>query len=91
MNAVSKLSFKMLLLLQILTDCFDYSQESCLGCSAFGLCSAWQNGAFATINKMFLYIVTQEISLGIRLCGYLSEVQGSDVIITVRAQIQKHT
>ena len=48
-------------------------------------------GDLATINKMVLYIVTQQISLWIRLSGYVCEIRGSDVTITVRARIHKHT
>ena len=48
-------------------------------------------GDLATINKMVLYIVTQHISLWIRLCGFVCEMHGSDVTITVRARIRKHT
>ena len=47
-------------------------------------------GDWATINKMVLYIVTQQISLWIRLYGYLCEMHGSDAI-TVRERIHKHT
>ena len=48
-------------------------------------------GDLATINKMVLYIVTQQISLWIRLCVYVCEGHGSDVTITVRARIHKPT
>ena len=48
-------------------------------------------GDLATNNKMVLYIVTQQISLWIRLCGYVCEMRGSDVTVTVRARINKHT
>ena len=47
-------------------------------------------GDLAIINKMVLYIVTQQISLWIRLCRYVCEMHGSDVTITVRARIHKH-
>ena len=65
-KAVSKRFFKMHLLLQICTDPYDIRHESSLRGPAFCLCSAWRYGAFgdlATINKMVLYIVTQQISL----------------------------
>ena len=48
-------------------------------------------GDLATINKMVLYIGTQQISLWIRLCIYLCETHGSDVTVYVRARIRKHT
>ena len=48
-------------------------------------------GDLATINKMVLYIVTQQISLWMRLCVYVCEMHGSDVTITVRARIYKLT
>ena len=94
MNVGSKLFFKMHLFLQISTDHFHIRHESSLGvphsaCARRGDMAL--SSDLATINKMVLYIVTQQISLWIRLCGYVGEVRGSDATVSVRARIHKHT
>ena len=48
-------------------------------------------GDVATINKKVLYIVTQQISLWIRLCGCVCEEHDSDVTKTERVRIHKPT
>ena len=66
MNTVSKLFFKMDLLLQISTDPLHITKESFkrvphLACARLGDLAIF--GDLATINKMVLYIVTHQISV----------------------------
>ena len=79
---------------QFLTDSFHIKHESSLEGSAFGLWLAWRYGEFWRFGDHqqngHVYSDATNKFMNTLVCVHVSEMRGSDVTVTVRAQIHKY-